>query len=48
MVKGVAGEKVDLLQLFRNILPFIYIDILTLATLMAVPQIVLLLPSTMK
>jgi C4-dicarboxylate transporter DctM subunit len=47
VLKGVVGEAISVGDIFRGILPFFIMDILTLALLVAVPQITLLLPSTM-
>jgi tripartite ATP-independent transporter DctM subunit len=46
VVAGVDPE-VPLSEIFRGILPFFVMDVLTVATLIAFPQIVLLLPRTM-
>lgn len=47
VVKSVLGDVVSIGDLFRGILPFFIIDVLTLAILVALPQISLWLPSTM-
>jgi C4-dicarboxylate transporter DctM subunit len=47
VLKGVVGEAISVGDIFRGILPFFIMDILTLALLVAVPRITLLLPSTM-
>jgi C4-dicarboxylate transporter DctM subunit len=47
VVKSVLGDIVTIGELFRGILPFFIMDILTLALLVAIPQISLWLPSTM-
>lgn len=44
-VKGVVGEEVALEAIFKNILPFVCMDILTVIILIIFPQIVLFLPS---
>jgi C4-dicarboxylate transporter DctM subunit len=47
VLKGVVGDVVGLGDLFRGISPFFVMDIITLAILVAFPQICLWLPSTM-
>jgi len=47
VLKGVIGDAVSVGDIFRGILPFFVMDILTLALLVAVPRITLWLPSTM-
>jgi C4-dicarboxylate transporter DctM subunit len=47
VLKGVIGDVVTIGDLFRGITPFFIMDVLTLAILVAFPQIVLWLPSTM-
>jgi len=47
VLKGVVGDVVSVGDIFRGILPFFVMDILTLALLVAVPQITVWLPSTM-
>ncbi len=47
VVKSVLGDIVTIGELFRGILPFFIMDVLTLALLVAIPQISLWLPSTM-
>jgi C4-dicarboxylate transporter DctM subunit len=47
VLKGVVGGAVSVGDIFRGILPFFVMDVLTLALLVAVPRITLLLPSTM-
>jgi C4-dicarboxylate transporter DctM subunit len=47
VLKGVVGDVVTVGDIFRGIIPFFVMDILTLALLVAVPQIALWLPSTM-
>jgi C4-dicarboxylate transporter DctM subunit len=47
VLKGVVGDVVSVGDIFRGILPFFVMDILTLALLVAVPRITLWLPSTM-
>jgi tripartite ATP-independent transporter DctM subunit len=47
VVKGVLGDTISLSDLFKGILPFFYMDVLTLAILVAFPQISLWLPSKM-
>jgi C4-dicarboxylate transporter DctM subunit len=47
VLKGVVGDVISVGDIFRGILPFFVMDILTLALLVAVPWIVLWLPSTM-
>jgi TRAP-type C4-dicarboxylate transport system permease large subunit len=47
ILKAVVGDTVSLGDLFRGILPFFIMDVLTLALLVAVPQISLWLPSQM-
>jgi tripartite ATP-independent transporter DctM subunit len=44
-VKGVVGDAVPLEEIFKNILPFLLMDILTVIILVAFPQLVLFLPS---
>jgi tripartite ATP-independent transporter DctM subunit len=47
VLKGVVGDVVSLGGLFQGIIPFFIMDILTLAVLVAFPQISLWLPSMM-
>ncbi len=47
VVKGVAGEKLQIGQLFRGVIPFLIADIVTLIILVAFPQLSLWLPSLM-
>ena len=47
VVKGVVGDVINLRDLFQGILPFFAMDVLTLAILVAFPQISLWLPSKM-
>jgi C4-dicarboxylate transporter DctM subunit len=47
VLKGVAGEDVTVGNIFRGIIPFFVMDVLTLVLLIAVPQVTLWLPSTM-
>jgi C4-dicarboxylate transporter DctM subunit len=47
VVKSVLGDVVTITDLFRGILPFFIMDILTLIILVAVPQLSLWLPSNM-
>jgi C4-dicarboxylate transporter DctM subunit len=47
VLKGVVGDVVTVGDIFRGIIPFFVMDILTLALLVFVPQIALWLPSTM-
>jgi C4-dicarboxylate transporter DctM subunit len=47
VLKGVVGDVVTVGDIFRGIIPFFVMDVLTLALLVAVPQIALWLPSTM-
>jgi len=47
VVKGAVGDAVSLADLFKGILPFFCMDVLTLAVLVAFPQISLWLPSKM-
>jgi C4-dicarboxylate transporter DctM subunit len=47
VLKGVVGDVVSVGDIFRGILPFFVMDVLTLALLVLVPQITLWLPSTM-
>mgnify|MGYP006277119047 CR=1 FL=1 len=44
-VKSVIGDEVSLGTIFKNILPFLCLDILTVIILIIFPQIVLFLPS---
>ena len=46
-VKSVVGDSVRLEDIFKNILPFLLMDILTVVLFIAFPQIVLWLPSVM-
>lgn len=46
-VKAVLGEGVKLETIFRAILPFLVMDVLTVITLIAWPEIVLILPNLM-
>lgn len=46
-VKGAAGDSVRLEDIFKNILPFLVTDLLTVALFIAFPEIVLWLPSMM-
>jgi C4-dicarboxylate transporter DctM subunit len=48
VVHSAAGGKVKLEDVFAGILPFLLMDIVTLAVLIAFPQISLWLPNTMK
>ena len=48
VLKGAVGDKIPISTIFRGIIPFILMDILTLAILMAFPLISLWLPNTMK
>jgi C4-dicarboxylate transporter DctM subunit len=47
VLKGVIGDVVSVGDIFRGIIPFFVMDVLTLALLVLVPQIALWLPSTM-
>jgi tripartite ATP-independent transporter DctM subunit len=47
VIKGVVGEKIPLEEIFRGIGWFLAMDILTLAILIAFPQIALFLPTKM-
>ena len=47
VLKGVVGDVVTVGDIFRGIIPFFVMDVLTLALLVLVPQIALWLPSTM-
>ena len=47
VLKGVVGDAVSVGDIFRGILPFFVMDILTLALLVAVPKITVWLPSMM-
>ncbi|MEJ2739789.1 MAG: TRAP transporter large permease [Dehalococcoidia bacterium] len=47
VLKGVVGDDVTVGSIFRGIIPFFIMDVLTLVLLVAVPQIALWLPSTM-
>jgi TRAP-type C4-dicarboxylate transport system permease large subunit len=47
VLKGVVGDDVTVGNIFRGIIPFFIMDVLTLVLLVAVPQITLWLPSTM-
>lgn len=47
VIKGVVGDKIPLEDIFRGITWFLAMDILTLAILIAFPQITLFLPDTM-
>ena len=47
VLKGVIGDVVTIGDLLRGIFPFLLMDVLTLAILVAFPQIILWLPSTM-
>jgi C4-dicarboxylate transporter DctM subunit len=47
VLKGVIGDVVTVGDLFRGIFPFFLMDIVTLIILVAFPQIILWLPSTM-
>ena len=47
VLKGVAGDEVTVTDIFRGIIPFFIMDVLTLVLLLFVPQIVTWLPSTM-
>ncbi len=47
VIKGVVGDSIPLETIFRGITWFVVMDILTLAILIAFPQITLLLPTTM-
>jgi len=47
VIKGVVGDSIPLEVIFRGIAWFVAMDILTLAILIAFPQITLILPNTM-
>jgi len=47
VVKGAAGNLVSIEEIFRGIVPFLIMDIITLVILVAFPQIALFLPSKM-
>jgi C4-dicarboxylate transporter DctM subunit len=47
VLKGVAGDEVTVGDIFRGIIPFFIMDVLTLVLLLLVPKITLWLPSTM-
>ena len=47
VLKGVVGDAVTVGSIFRGIIPFFIMDVLTLILLLFVPQITLWLPSTM-
>ncbi len=47
-VSGVVGDEVKLEDIFKNIFPFFCMDVLTVASLVAFPQIVLWLPSQLS
>jgi tripartite ATP-independent transporter DctM subunit len=44
-IKGVVGDDIPLEVIFKNVLPFLAMDILTVIILVAFPQIALYLPS---
>ena len=47
VIKGVVGDTIPLEEIFRGIGWFLAMDVLTLAILIALPQITLFLPTTM-
>jgi C4-dicarboxylate transporter, DctM subunit len=47
VIKGVVGDRIPLEAIFRGVAWFVAMDILTLAVLIAIPQITLWLPETM-
>ena len=47
VIKGVVGPSIPLEEIFRGIAWFLAMDVLTLAILIALPQIALFLPTTM-
>jgi len=47
VIKGVVGDKIPLEEIFKGCGWFLAMDILTLAILIAFPQITLFLPETM-
>jgi tripartite ATP-independent transporter DctM subunit len=47
VIKGVVGDDIPLEQIFKGVAWFVAMDVLTLAILIAFPQITLFLPQTM-
>ena len=47
VVKGTAGDVLTLADVFKGSIPFLILDVITLALLIAFPQIVLFLPDMM-
>jgi TRAP-type C4-dicarboxylate transport system permease large subunit len=48
VIKGVVGDDIELETIFKGIAWFVAMDILTLAILIAFPQITMFLPNTMS
>lgn len=48
VLKGVAPDHITLEEIFRGIIPFLYMELFTLGVLIGFPQISLWLPSMMK
>ena len=47
VIRGVVPENVSTVDIYRSVIPFVFVQILCLAIVMAFPQIALWLPSTM-
>ncbi len=45
--KGIAGPSVELMTIFRVVIPFVFVQLLTVFTLYMIPQIATFLPSKM-
>ncbi len=48
VLKGVAPDSISLEEIFRGIVPFLYMELFTLGVLIAFPWVSLVLPSMMK
>jgi C4-dicarboxylate transporter DctM subunit len=48
VVQAASEGRLEITDVFRGIFPFLAVDIITLATFVAFPQIILWLPNTMK
>ena len=48
VIKGVVPEDVTTLDIYKSVLPFLFLDMLVMALLLAFPLLALWLPGMMK
>jgi TRAP-type C4-dicarboxylate transport system permease large subunit len=48
VIRNVASQYATVVQIFKGVIPFLLVDLLVVAIVIALPQIVLYLPSLMK